>query len=78
MVDLRETANLLSSDVKISQIFAILQHPLCHNDDEARGEHLRLTRELELYLRRDGIVSLTTEVLADWAEKQSSDLVEQW
>ncbi|MEK9705320.1 MAG: hypothetical protein VW233_04900, partial [Paracoccaceae bacterium] len=22
--------------------------------------------------------SLTTEVLADWAEKQSSDLVEQW
>ena len=47
---LRETANLLGSDVKISQIFAILQHPFCHNDDETRGEHLRLTRELELYL----------------------------
>ena len=75
---LRETANLLGSEVKISQIFAILQHPHCHNDDETRGEHLRLTRELELYLRRDGIVAPTTEVLADWAEKQSSDLVEQW
>ena len=75
---LRETANLLGSDVKISQIFAILQHPLCHNDDKTRGEHLLLTRELELYLRRDGIVSLTTDVLTQWAEKQSSDLVEQW
>ena len=75
---LRETANLLGSDVKISQIFTILQHPFCHNDDETRGEHLRLTRELELYLRRDGIVSLTPDVLTQWAEKQSSDLVEHW
>ena len=75
---LRETANLLGSDVKISQVFAILQHPLCHNDTETRGEHLRLTRELELYLRRYGIVSLTQDVLTEWEEKQSSGLLKQW
>jgi len=74
---LRETASLLSGDVKISQIFAILQHPLCHND-ENRGEHLRLTRELELFLRKDGVVSLTPAILTEWAEKQSSDLAANW
>ena len=74
---LRETATLLSDNVKTSQIFAILKHPLCHNGNN-RGEHLRLTRDLELFLRKDGIVSLTPDLMKEWSEKQSSQLAAQW
>lgn len=74
---IRETAALVSSEIKISQIFAILKHPMCHAGQQ-RGDHLLLTRELELYLRKNGIVSLLPSVLEKWAERQTNEMTSEW
>jgi double-strand break repair protein AddB len=47
----------------------LLKHPLTHSGSE-RGQHLRNTRELELYLRRSGPAFLTAQALLQWAEKE--------
>ena len=48
-------------------LLVLLKHPLAHSGAD-RGQHLRNTRELELYLRRDGPAFLTAQTLLQWAE----------
>ena len=48
-------------------LLVLLKHPLAHSGAD-RGQHLRNTRELELYLRRDGPAFLTAQTLFQWAE----------
>ena len=48
-------------------LLVLLKHPLAHSGAD-RGQHLRNTRELELYLRRDGPAFLTAQTLLRWAE----------
>ena len=50
-------------------LLVLLKHPLTHSGGD-RGQHLRNTRELELYLRLDGPAFLTRQTLLQWAEKQ--------
>ncbi|WP_425044891.1 double-strand break repair protein AddB [Primorskyibacter sp. S87] len=50
---LRHVAGLFSSPLSSDALLTLLKHPLCHDGGE-RGEHLRLTRDLELDLRRNG------------------------
>ncbi|MEL6641331.1 MAG: double-strand break repair protein AddB [Pseudomonadota bacterium] len=51
---LRHALDLMVGPVTSEGLLALLKHPLCHSGAEGRGEHLRSTRELELYLRRNG------------------------
>ena len=48
-------------------LLVLLKHPIAHSGAD-RGQHLRNTRELELYLRRDGPAFLTAQTLLQWAE----------
>jgi ATP-dependent helicase/nuclease subunit B len=50
---LRQVAGLMGARVASDQVMALLKHPLVHAG-AGRGDHLRLTRELELTLRRKG------------------------
>lgn len=50
---IRQIADLYLSPVKSDALIALLKHPLTHSSVD-RGEHLRLTRELELVLRKKG------------------------
>lgn len=50
---LRHVAEMLNAPLDAAQLLTLLKHPLTNMAGE-RGPHLRLTRELELYLRRNG------------------------
>lgn len=50
---LRHVAQLFIERLTGESLLALLKHPLTHAG-EGRGEHLRLTRDLELHLRRNG------------------------
>lgn len=50
---LRHVADLFARKSTNEALFTLLKHPLCH-DNADRGTHLLNTRELELYVRRNG------------------------
>ncbi|MDA7427647.1 double-strand break repair protein AddB [Primorskyibacter aestuariivivens] len=50
---LRHVAALFARPMSAEALLALLKHPLCHTGDK-RNEHLRMTRDLELHLRRNG------------------------
>ena len=50
---LRHVAALFNGKLTGESLLTLLKHPLCHSGAD-RGEHLRHTRDLELYLRRKG------------------------
>jgi len=51
---LRHVADLLCRPLTGDALLTLLKHPLTH-DGAARGDHLRHTRELELYIRDKGV-----------------------
>jgi ATP-dependent helicase/nuclease subunit B len=61
--------DLAQSQLTSETLLVLLKHPLTHSGSE-RGQHLRNTRELELYLRRSGPAFLTAQALLQWAEKE--------
>lgn len=50
---IRQIAELYLTPVRSDALIALLKHPLTHSGVD-RGEHLRMTRELELVLRKKG------------------------
>ncbi len=66
---LRHVVDLMGKPVTSVLLLTVLKHPLCHSDREDRGEHLRHTRDLELYLRQKGHPFPTHDILAHWAGK---------
>ncbi|MEM9788325.1 MAG: double-strand break repair protein AddB, partial [Pseudomonadota bacterium] len=66
---LRHVADLIAKPLTAAALLSLLKHPLCHSDSNDRGDHLRNTRELELYLRRRGPRHPTVQSLQNWAEK---------
>ena len=60
---LRHVAILLKDSPGAEDIIALLKHPITRTDGTDRGEHLRATREFELFLRRKGKVAITVETL---------------
>ena len=67
---LRHVADLFGKPLTGEALLTLLKHPICHSTDDARGDHLRHTRDLERQLRRYGPPFPTGEDLTSWAEKK--------
>jgi inactivated superfamily I helicase/RecB family exonuclease len=65
---LRQVAALLGRPVQPDALVALLKHPLAGTGGE-RGTHLRHSRDLELWLRRDGPAFVDRAALLLWARK---------
>ena len=63
---LRHVAELLHLPLSAELLLTLLKHPLTHTGSE-RGAHLRLTRELELHLRRHGPPYPDAADISAWA-----------
>ncbi|PZQ97703.1 MAG: double-strand break repair protein AddB [Cereibacter sphaeroides] len=66
---LRHTARLFGRRISSEILLTLLKHPLTATGWQ-RGEHLRLTRDLELHLRRNGPVFPTGAAIVEWAAQQ--------
>lgn len=74
---LRHVAELFYAPLDAAQLLTLLKHPLTNRTGE-RGPHLRLTRELELYLRRNGPPVPTPKTLDAWAETIEDPYRDTW
>ncbi len=72
---LRHVAGLRLRPLTSEALLTLLKHPLTHSAQD-RNEHLRRTRDLELYLRKKGVTFPDAEQLAAWASAQKEDLSE--
>jgi len=63
---LRQVAGLFGRRAPFAPLLALLKHPLCASGGD-RGEHLRLTRDLELRLRRRGPAFPDGDDIRRWA-----------
>ena len=64
---LRQVAALMGRPLTVEALLALLKHPLTATGSDLRGDHLRLTRDLELHLRRHGPAFPDAAALHDWA-----------
>jgi RecB family exonuclease len=74
---LRHVSELLHKPLSAELLLTILKHPLTHSGSD-RGPHLRLSRELELHLRRNGPPYPTPEALLTWAAGERDPLAKSW
>ncbi|MCM2561998.1 double-strand break repair protein AddB [Lutimaribacter sp. EGI FJ00015] len=74
---LRHVAALFHRKSDAAAIITLLKHPLTHTGS-TRGDHLRWTRELELYLRRKGQPYPGPATLAAWAESRGDAGAAAW
>ena len=75
---LAQLANLVGNPIASHELLALLKHPLCNSNEEDRGNHLLLTRELELYLRRYGPPIPDRSAITVFAEKQKQSNSAEW
>lgn len=68
---LRHVAALFGQRLTVDALLILLKHPLTGAGGE-RGNHLRLTRDLELTLRRDGPAFPDGAMLRGWAQAQDA------
>ncbi len=70
----RHVAALYMQPLTSEMLLTLLKHPLTHSG-EGRNDHLRLTRDLELHIRRKGITFPDQEHLLAWgkAQKEAED-----
>ena len=73
---LRHVAQLFQRRLTTDQLLTLLKHPLTHSGTD-RGPHLRMTRELELHLRKAGIPFPGTHVLRSWSAAHSN-IEDKW
>lgn len=74
---LRHVAELFGQPLTAGTLLTLLKHPLTHSGG-GRNTHLRLTRELELHLRRHGPPYPTSKDFDVWAATQKDPLAEKW
>ena len=74
---LRQTAALMFAELTSSKLIALLNHPLTHSKAD-RNQHLLWTRELELYLRKEGFGVPKPSHVASWCIKRSEPAVHIW
>lgn len=72
---LRHVSALFHQELTAESLLTLLFHPLTHSGG-GRGPHLRLARELELYIRRHGIPFPSAEALRRFA--QGREGAEPW
>jgi ATP-dependent helicase/nuclease subunit B len=65
---LRHVAGLMVHKLDGQALLALLKHPLTHSAGD-RGEHLRHTRDLELYIRRKGMAYPDAGFLRDFGAR---------
>ena len=74
---LRLVAGAMAGPVTVDRLLSLLKHPLAHSGPD-RGPHLRLTRELELRLRRHGPRLPDPAFLRAWAGARSEPGAAAW
>ena len=74
---LRQIARMMTDRLTADALVILLKHPICHSADR-RGDHLRLTRELELDLRRNGPAFPTPDSLLIWASSLTDPFALNW
>lgn len=74
---LRHVAGLFGQRLTAEVLLTLLKHPLAATGSD-RGMHLKLTRDLELSLRRNGPVFPTGADLVSWASAQKDPAAPQW
>lgn len=68
---LRHVAALFAAPLDAPTLLTLLKHPLCHSGG-GRNDHLRLTRDLELHLRRHGPPFPDAAMLQGFAEDRKA------
>jgi double-strand break repair protein AddB len=74
---LLHVAELFGPRLTADRLLILLKHPLTASAG-ARGDHLRLTRELELRLRRHGPVFPTADDILHWAATLNAPTAADW
>jgi len=74
---LRQIARALGQKLTADQLLALLKHPLTASGGN-RGTHLRLTRDLELSIRRHGPIFPTGADLIHWADSRDDPQAGPW
>jgi len=74
---LRHVGDLMRDKLTAELLLTLLKHPLSHSGAD-RGPHLRLTRELELHLRRYGPPYPDAASLTTWAATQKDTAAVPW
>ncbi|MWD29628.1 double-strand break repair protein AddB [Aquicoccus sp. SCR17] len=74
---LRHVSQLFLRATPVSALLEMLKHPLTHTG-AARNEHLLLTRDLELHLRRNGPPYPDAQSLMAWAASHKHEMAEPW
>lgn len=81
---LRQVAELYGTRVSADDLLRILKHPLTHSGhlqaEDPRGNHLRMTRDMELEIRRRGVAYPDPAWLREWVAKKykGEDGTEIW
>ncbi|MFP4273679.1 MAG: double-strand break repair protein AddB [Paracoccaceae bacterium] len=74
---LRHVSSLFRQDLSSELVLTLLKHPLTHSG-EGRNRHLLLTRELELFLRKNSVPKPTAETLRAWITSRKEDAAPAW
>jgi ATP-dependent helicase/nuclease subunit B len=74
---LRHIAVLFQHKLTAEALITLLNHPLTHSGSD-RGQHLLLSRELELHMRRKGPPFPDAESLAQWARSRKQQDATEW
>lgn len=74
---LRHVADLFRHPLSAEALLTLLKHPLTHRGT-ARNHHLRLTRDLELHLRRNGPPYPTRKSLTEWINNDPDPFLVDW
>lgn len=74
---LRHIGAMYQGEISLSDLIVLLKHPITHSGSD-RGEHLLLTRDLELLMRSNNWRSLSPEKLIEFSEKHHSPLAASW
>lgn len=69
----RHVAAAMGRPLTIEALLILLKHPLVATGSAIRGDHLRLTRDLELHLRRYGPAFPTPAALVKWSDRRPED-----
>jgi len=74
---LLQVAALYGRRLTPEPLVVLLKHPLVAAGGGMRGDHLRYTRDLELWLRRDGPAFPDARALRDWCARYEGDAPRQ-
>lgn len=74
---LRHVAGLFGQRLTVDALLVLLKHPLTGTGGD-RGNHLRLTRDLELSLRKDGPAFPDPATLQAWAAARNAAAWGEW